>query len=233
MQRNKKWLIISVIAVLFLVTLFVQVYFVADHAGVAVFQKSDEAYLFVGGGHTGWHCPALAFPVFLALGYFGSVSEPSDQVVLPMVIEVTPQGVQRWVNAPVDVASLTPFQDGFYGLCPGAVLCKWTEKGFVRATPEEEKRIGVDNLHRGSLDNKLVNGWTTHELKFGPGDHFEVPLGKDLVIAVQNRSMKDGAYRDVTVDLLRRGQAPENLYHANGFPRRVSKSEYDQLFGKR
>ena len=210
----------------------IKLYFVADHAGAIAFQRGDAAYLFVGGGHTGWHFPALAYPAILAMNFLGAVNEPSDQVVVPLVIRVTPQGVQRWVNEPVDAAFLTPFQDGFYGLCPGAVLCKWTEKGFVRASPEEEKGIEIDKLHRGSLDNKLINGWSTHQLKVAPGDHFEVELDDNLAITVKNGSERFG-FPNVTIDLLRPGQVPENLYSADARARRVSRTKYEQLFGKR
>jgi hypothetical protein len=232
LSTKKHALIFTLVGVLVVVTLVIQLHFVSDHAGATVFQKGNEAYLFVGGGHTGWHCPALAYPVILALGYFGAVTEPSDKVSLSLVIRVSPQGVQRWMNQGVDVGALTPFQDGFYARCPGTMLCKWTESGFVRASPEEEKRIEIDNLHRGSLDNKLINGWSTHALKVAPGDHFEVELGDNLAISVKNHSEIFG-FPEVTIDLLRPGKAPENIYRADAKARLVSKTEYQQLLGKR
>lgn len=234
MARKAKWAVTSVILVLILGAWVVQLHFISDNAGATLFQRGNEAYLFLGAGHTGWHFPALLYPLVMAKGYLHIPADISDQYGQSLILRVTPEGVQRWEAPSTDISFLTPFEDGFYGLCPGSVLCKWTTgKGFGIASSEEEKRIGINDLHKGSPDNQVVNGWTGHVLKFSPGDHFEVRLDQNLVIAVQNRSMKDGAYRDVTVDLLRPGQAPENLYHADGFPRRVSKSEYEQLLGKR
>jgi hypothetical protein len=227
----KRIRILAVILALILGSWLVRLYFVSDHAGAIVFQKNDEAYLFLGDGHTGWHFPALFFPVVLAGEYLHVPTNSSDEYGQSLVIRVTPEGVQRWVNRSSHIANLTPFEDDFYARCPGTVLCRWTERGFVRASPEDEKRIGVDKLYTGSFDNKIVNGWTTHQLKFAAGDNFEVQLGHDLAISVKNRSERD-AFPNVAVDLLRPGQAPENLYRADGEPRRVSRSEYEQLFGR-
>lgn len=229
---KKRVFILSAVVVLVLGAWLAQLYFVADHAGVILFQKGDEAYLFMGAGHTGWHFPALSFPLVKARQYFNIPPDVSDQIGLSLVIRVTPEGVQRWMNKSADVALLTPFNDGFYARCPGTVLCKWTDKGFVGASPEEEKRIGIDNLYAGSLVDTAVNGWTTHQLKVAPGDHFEISLSRDVVIAVQNHSEYSG-YPNVTVVLLRAGRAPETLYGANTVPRLVSRSEYERAFGKR
>src|SRR5271165_618560 len=110
MRKNRKWVIIFAIGALLLVSWFVQLYFVGDHAGAIVFQRGDEAYLFLGGGHTGWHFPALAYPVILAMNFLGAVNEPSDQVRLSLVMRVTPAGVQRWMNQATDVSDITPFE---------------------------------------------------------------------------------------------------------------------------
>ena len=230
-KAAKRIRILAVIVALILGSGLVRLYFVSDHAGATVFQRDDEAYLFLGGGHTGWHFPALFFPVVLAEEYLHVPAESADEYGQSLVIRVTHAGVQRWVNRPSGIANLTPFENEFYARCPGTVLCRWTDSGFVRASQEDEKRIGLDNLYTGSFDNKIVNGWTTHQLKFAAGDNFEVHLGQDLAISVKNRSERD-AFPNVAVDLLRPGQAPENLYRADGEPRRVSRSEYEQLFGR-
>jgi hypothetical protein len=202
--------------------------------GPPLFQKGDEAYLFLGAGHMGWHFPALSYPWVVAKGYLRIPTEFSDQSGQSLVIRVTPEGVQRrWTYKSSDISLLTPFEDGFYARCPGTVLCKWTGKGFDPVNAEEEKRIGIDNPYVGSFDNTVINGWTAHVLKYVPGDHFKVQIGQDVVIDVRNDAGSEPAYSNTSVDLLRPGKAPENLLRANAKPRRVSWSEYEQLFGKK
>jgi hypothetical protein len=228
-KKKKAILVVALVTVLS-ISIAVQLYFVADHAGVTVFARDREAYLFLGGGHTGWHFPALLFPIVVAQAYLGVPARISDKDPQSLVIRITPEGVQSWIHPASDVADLTPFQEGFYARCPGSVLCKWTEKGFMRASLEEEKSIAIDKLHSGSFDNKLVNGWNTYVLKFAPGNRFKVTLPTDIEILVQNHCKQDCAYPDVTVDLFRPGRAPENLYRADASPRLVRKSRYKELF---
>jgi len=234
MPSTKKWILISVAVVLILIlgASLTRILIVADHAGAIAFQRDNEVYLFLAAGHSGWHFSALSYPLVKVGGYLHIPSAPADVNGQSLVLRVTPEGVQRWTNKAKDIAALTPFEDGFYARCPGAVLCKWTEKGFEVASPEDARRIGTDNLHIGSLDDKVVNGWATHQLKFAPGDHFEIQFGQGLTISVRNLSEKDWAYPQVSVDLLRAGQAPENLYHADAKPRVVSRADYQILLGK-
>jgi len=231
-SRNRTF-VVTVLVLLVLGAWIVQLHFVSDNAGATVFQRGNEAYLFLGAGHTGWRFPALLFPLVIAKGYLHIPADISDQNSQSLVIRVTPEGVQRWINETADAAFITPFQDGFYGLCPGAALCKWTEKGFVLATPEGEERITIDDLQRGSLDNKVVNGWLTRELKLTPGDHFEIKLDDGTTIAVENYAERDWGLQNVRVDLLRSGKAPETIYRAVGIPRLVTKSAYERFFPKR
>lgn len=233
MPSKKKWILISVTLVLLLGASLIKIYVVADHAGVTAFQRNNEVYLFLGGGHTGWRFSALSYPLVMAGGYLHIPAAPADVNGQSLVLRVTLEGVQRWTNKSKDIATLTPFEDGFYARCPGTVLCKWTEKGFEVASPEDARRIGTDNLYIGSLDNKVINGWTTHQLKFAPGDHFDIQFGQGFTISARNLSEKDSTYPNVSVDLLRAGQAPENLYRADARPRVVSKANYEILLGKR
>jgi hypothetical protein len=220
---------VSVVAI-FLLSVLIQLHFVSDHAGATVFQRGSEAYLFLGGGHNGWHFPAALYPAIVAKEYFNAPTAPSDVDAKSLVIRISPDGTQRWTNPSANIAFLTPFPDGFYALCPGSVLCKWTETGFRQATPEETQGIRVDDLRHGTLDNQLINGWTTHELKFSPGDHFEVHLPENVTIRVADHTTREFGRPDVTVDLLRPGQPAERIYQANASSRLVSASQYARLF---
>lgn len=238
MQRKTKvWV---VVAALLIVSVFLNVYYVTYDSRATVYSREDEAYLFLGDWHTGYRVRYLAFPFVMLRQYFNAPIEPTEQSGCSLVIHVTPSNVDRYVTHCGDpslqfVLFVTPFEDGFYAHCQGANLCKWTENGFVPATQEETQRIGgISGLVKGDMSNQIVNGWHVHYAAM-PGAHFEVPIGKDLIISVKNRAtnQREWQYPWITVDLLRPGQGPQNLYDVNGNPRRVSKSQYERVFRSR
>jgi hypothetical protein len=218
-------------------SVFLKVHYIRDDSGAELFWRADEAYLFVGTGHTGYCVSYLVYPWVVLKEYLHAPPSPADQLVSTTVIRMTPSAVERHVvaygertsNAPL---FLTPFDDGFYAMCPGAILCKWTGSGFDSATEEEQRRLdGTNRLIRGDMNN-IINGWHVHYAGRSPGDHFEVEVGKNSMIAVKNQATDVRAYPWISVDLLRPGQPPESLYDVNGTPRRVSKAEYERVFPK-
>jgi hypothetical protein len=238
MQRKTKTTIVLVffVACLALVATL-HVYYVIDGSAATVFSRGDEAYLFLGNGRTGYRVSYLAFPFVILRQYFNAPIEPTDESGCSLDMRITSSNIERYLTHCGDpdlqfVAFLTPFEDGFYAHCRGAILCKWTDRGFVPATQEEARRIGGESaLVKGDMNNQIVNGWHVHRAGW-PGDHFEVPVGEDLVLSVTNRAtnVREWQYPWITVDLLRPGQSPQTLYDVNGYPRRVSKSEYEQTF---
>ncbi|HWY08989.1 MAG TPA: hypothetical protein VNY24_19155 [Candidatus Acidoferrales bacterium] len=232
-KKTKTVAVFLVLALAVVMALTFRVYVVADGSGAEVFWRGEEAYLFVGDSHTGYHFRALEYPFVLLAQYFYYVPSPKNDVASTLVISVTPSGAENhmvnygeWpAHAPL---FLTPFGDGFYAMCPGGVLCKWAGDRFQPVTEEERQRFGgVDRLARGGFSE--LNGW--HARAAGlPGDHFEVQIGKDLVVSVSNRATNPRAHPWVSIDLLRAGQPTQSLYNVDGTPRMVSKSEYEQTF---
>ena len=82
-------------------------------------------------------------------------------------------------------AFLTPFDDGIYAMCQGAI------SGSGPATPlnprrEERHRLdGINRLIRADMNNQAVNGWHVRTTgTIGPGGHLEIPLGEGGTISV-------------------------------------------------
>src|ERR1700722_11652722 len=238
MQKKAKMSsVIVLLAVGLVASMVLNMYYIADGSGATVFSRGDETYLFLGNGHTGYHFAYLAYPLVVLREYFNAPLSPADELRCSLVIHITPTVTERHLNcgdsSPAHyVGFLTPFDDSFYALCQGAILCRWTENGFVPATDEEGRRIGgTSGLVKGDMNNQTVNGWKVHRSGL-PGAHFEVTIGRDIVLSVRNHAtnVREWQYPWVTVDLLRPGQNQQSLYDVNGRPRRATKQENDQTF---
>jgi hypothetical protein len=101
----------------------------------------------------------------------------------------------------------------------------------IRITPSAVERhpsAATRGLRGGFTE---LNGWHTRAAGL-PGDHFEVQIGKDLVISVKNRATNPRSYPWVSIDLLRSGQGTQSLYNVDGTPKLVSKNEYKHIFSR-
>src|SRR6266403_6327745 len=236
-MRNKRpAMLIALFLAVLVLSLSLQMHLVRDWSGATVYSRENEAYIFMGDSHTGYHFPSVAYP-FLILGeslHVGTTA--NDEYSATLVFHITPTSIDRQIYVPGDPNHsgphfITPFEDGLYGMCPGGTLCKWTGKSYESATPEQELRVGgIEHLVRGDTGNQPVNGWVIHRT-FRPGEQFRAQVGKDIVIVVQNHNKEGSVYQWVTVDLLRAGQPPEHLYSVDGRkPRLVSKATYDRIF---
>jgi hypothetical protein len=216
---------------------FLKVYYVADHGGATVFWKGEQAYVFAGSGSTGYRFSYLRYPLVVLGEYFNAPPVPAAEKGAGTVIRVTPSAVERYQadfgkeawSAP---QFLTPFDDGFYAMCAGSTLCKWMGDRFEPATEEERRRLdGTNRLFHGDTNNQVINGWSVREVRRSPGDHFDVEIGNKFKIHAENHAKDVRAYPWISVELLRPGKVSENLYNVDGAPRRVSRAEYEKLFG--
>jgi hypothetical protein len=237
----KKKLLIAGIAILFVIAILalrttasLRVYFIRYSPGATVFSRDDEAYLFLGSGGTGYHFTYSEYPFVVFREYFYDVPSPANQRNLATAIHVTPSAIERNVmdfddHSLKPTAFLTPFDDGFYAMCPGSSLCKWIGGGFAPATEEEQRtNDGLNRLFHGSMNNQTINGWAVHQVLSVPGNHFEVHVDDKFVISAKNLARGVREYDWIAVDLIRSGQPPEKLYEVNGTPHTVSKSEYER-----
>src|SRR5580698_8784037 len=174
MQRSaamKSVIVLVVIVVLLSLAASVNLYYVSDGAGATLFYKGDEAYLFVGTGSTGYHFSCLRYPFVILKDYFHAPPIPADEHVSGAVIRITPSVVERFqTNFGKEVWAapdfLTPFDDGFYAMCPGVVLCKWTGDRFEPASEEDRRRLdGTNRLFHGDINNQIVNGWSVRQIR--------------------------------------------------------------------
>ncbi len=244
-KKAKIIIVVAVLAVCFALAASLHVYYLTDSSGGTLFWRGNEAYLFLEVSHVGYRFSYLEFPFVVIGEHFYWVPYTKDRRDSSMVIRITPSSVERhfvdygygWNTPSPDF--LTPFDDGFYAHCQGAILCKWTNNGFVPATQEEARRIGGETaLVRGDMNNQIVNGWHVRETgRLESLGHFELPVGKRLTISMDVRlagvRSEQTFARWVTIELLRTNQPPQSLYDVNGAQQRVSRGEYEKVFPHR
>ena len=227
---------IGVIATICLLALLVfkQTYSVRAGAECQIVWNGDEADVFLQEVSDGYQMSyaEVAFNVGEAIllgpwgeGY-GRRRRHHDNVMLV----ITAAKVQRFEVTDTSLTWLTPVDGNlFAGSASG--IQKWVGNRFVPATVPEVKHFEEtlhSDTHGPDYDN--VNGWSARILyALGGGEHrYALRLaGKPLSLEVR------GFNRDVSIDVLRPGQARETIWHLSERPRWVSKTEYQEVFGKR
>ena len=229
-----------IIAVVLIVTViaasaFLQMYYIREDSGGQLLWSADEAYLFMGETRRGFHLSYLEYPWEMLKECLHAPAFPSENRASLTVIRVTANAVERHV-LDVEVGGgapnlFTPIGRTIYANCKGT-LCKWSGAHFEPATEEEQRRLD-DTNHLSAIDIENVNGWSKRGVGATAGDnHFSVEPGKLFTLSVKQGNIYKSANDSASVDLLRPGQAPEKLWYVDGYPHRVSKSEYEQTFGK-
>ena len=222
-------IVIALVAVVLLV--FVKLNFVrADGGGGEVVWKEDAAYLFMWDCPDGFRLSILHYIMIPIQEHLHSVVIPTDRKCILNVLKVTPSGVEHFLQAPgVDVSRLTVVGEDIYADCPQGI-CKWTGAQFDLISKEDVEKIGGrDYLSGREFTN--INGWSKRRVRgtaiYQETVHYEftVELSKQISLLVKGSN-------PVFVDVLRSGQAPERIWYHEQRTRRVSKSEYEQVFGR-
>jgi hypothetical protein len=224
---RKKLVLIVLILILGLAATL-HLYFIENTSGASLFWNANKAYLFLEGSRTGYRVSYLRFPLVIAEQYLGGVPTRDTWKPYVVVVEITPEHVERFVfdNTTFSLTGSGPMGQFIYG-GSGKGLVRWTGSGFQAATPEEAREIRTMNLPFNYDD---LNGWSARGGLPDDGNVVVTLAGKQVTL-VSRSSGKWGL--DVSIDLLRPGQAPERLWNGGDRRQRVSKTQYYQTFGKR
>ena len=238
MQNKTQRIFLHVFGSVLICALLWPIHLVSDGSYATCYSRENEAYLFPSGSHIGYHFPAIAYPFGFALAHVSGYAaagllRPNDTQPILIVLHITPTSLERHSlnEKDQDVSFITPFADGLYGMCPGSILCKWTDKRFEPATPDQIKSVGgVENLVRGSTGGQPVNEWLITRT-YAAGQKSEIPIGKEITIILQNHGQTRGINNWITVDIVRAGRTSDRVYDVDARkPRLVSKATYDRIF---
>lgn len=209
---------------------FFHAYTLRDDNGGTIVWNSDEAYLFMRIVRRGYRISYAEYPMAVLMEWFGVVRHPSDQRVFLYVIQVTPSGVSRHLALTTgDTAgipsSFTPMGQSVFTFCKG-ILCKWAGDHFEPATSAEQREVGGIE-HLSSDSDTTVNGWSKMGIGNVAGDFkFSIQIGDQLKLQIRQGNVYKSSADSAVVTLERSGQPPEELWHINGQPRRVTRGQY-------
>ena len=225
--------LIVLAGILFLLT-YPKVYVVRDQAGGTLYWNANEALLFMGGGSSGAHMSYLRYAMEPLLVSMGDVRSPDDgRCSQILVIQITDNDVRRY-NTDVDcVAAYDVFEGRIYAV-QGPRIWKWSATHFEPATPEEVRAFDVGKVaattasspHPWQFDN--VEGWSMR--KFGQTiPKYQLVLN-DQPVTIQF-SGETWPQQPISVDLIRPSKGSQRIWSLDERPHRISKTEYENVFG--
>ena len=202
-------------------------YYIRDGAVGQLFWNRDQAYVFLNVGRFGARISYLGYPLEVVRECLHGVRPPDARAYHVTVLAVSPERVQSYV-ANINLGTFFLFQNHLYaGSLDEGRLYEWMGSHFVPTIPEEQERIRNDQ-HHFDLEFSDVNGWSG---RYAPvGGRFPISLkGRPITLVMDNGYL--GSYLSIEVE--RPGQPAERVFYLNQRPHRVSRAEYERVFGTR
>ena len=240
----KKYLIVLiVVAGIVFLLVYPKVNVVRGSAGGALYWNTNEALLFMGGGSDG---ARMSYPRYFSEPLLASLRfvRPLDdsRCSQAIVIRITDKDIQRYDTDVGCVAAYDVFEGHVYAVYLPK-LWEWVGTHFEPATVGERDfqagratSMPASRSHPWEFDN--IDGWSMRKLgAVGPKYQFkgrpvtltQVNLGGQPVYFIF--SGETFPRMPISVDLVRSGQSPQTIWSFDGRPHRVSKTEYERIFG--
>jgi hypothetical protein len=222
--------------VLVILFFFWQIHLVGDDAvnGVLLW-NSEEAYLFVGWGRSGYHLTGFEYLLAYIPAFFRIPRTVDDNHFSTIVVRITPPGVESYVTErnqeDSPFLSYLPRGNTIYAYDGGAALWKWAEAHFEKLSPEEQQKVDVDEKALSSKEDYTnVIGWSLRHSPTGWPPEFEIQLqGKPVTFLTKSEHSGE----ELSIELrLADGSSQRILLVKHPF-HFVSKSEYDRTMKRR
>lgn len=224
------WLLLVAIGILCIP----QVYTIREDGGADLLWNDNEAYLFVYDNYRGFRTNYLTYPWIIVKQYlFYAPPDPDDEHVSAAVFHITSAGIERYSLDSAGSSLQTPFEGKIYANCHGS-LCKWAGTHFEPASEEERRMLdGLNRLAPNDIDGG-PDGWSKRRIGLALHDYqFSVGVGKEDKLEINVTNDRKAAFSRMSVDLLRPSHSPEQVWYHDGYPRWVTKAEYERLFQSR
>lgn len=233
MEKKTTALVVTAcLLLLVLISVLFELHLVKDSAQDSdLLWNSEEAYLFVGWGRSGYHFTGFEYLFSYIPAYFGIPRTVDDNRLSMVVFRVTPTKVERYVTEPYQMyrgfLAYIPRDKTIYAYDGGAMLWKWTGTHFETAYPE--KFVLDEKLLSEKKDYTNVRGWSVrHSLTTWPSK-FEIELqGKPVIFLTVSKN----SGKEVLLDVQLPSATPQRILHTNSRLHLVSKSEYERTFAE-
>ncbi len=240
---KKSLVVLIVVAGILFLLVYPSVYVIRGSAGGVLYWNPNQALLFMRGGSSGAHMSFLRYAMEPFLVSMGDVRSPDDgRCSQTLVIQITDNDVRRYDTDVGCVAAYDVFEGHIYAVnFPN--LWEWMETNFEPVTVGERDfqagratSMAAARSHPWEFDN--IDGWSMRQLgAVGPKYQFkgrpvtltQVTLGGQSVSFIF--SGETFPQMPISVDLVRSGQSPQTIWSFDGRPHRVSKTEYERIFG--
>jgi|SRR5271157_5922019 len=222
MLRNK-WVSGTLVLIVGLAAIL-HLYFIEEDSGALLLWNKDKAYLIMHVGGLGYRMSYLRYVPELIMERLYYVPPPDAKNEYAVIFEITPETFHRFDFQNEDLRCVDAMGQFIYCGSEKRGFVKWTGSKFEPASPEKPHELmranlpfNYDNIHGWSKRSDLPDGKTVIELG-----------GKQVTLV---RTGVEG--KEIAVDLLLPGRSPERIWYLDERAHKVSKAEYDRVFGKR
>jgi hypothetical protein len=193
--------------------------------------NSEDAYLFVGWGRSGYHFTCAGYLFSHIPAYFGVPRTVDDNRLSMIVFRITPTAVERHVVEPYQMyrgfLAYVPRGNTIYAYDGGAMLWKWAGTHFETLTLEEQRKLALDeNAFASKKDYMNVDGWSSRSLATWPAKSEIVLQGKPVTFFAKQVNSGE----ELLLELQLPGGTSQELLHVKRSFHVVSKAEYDRMF---
>ena len=234
----KKMTIALVITVVIIAlgSFFLKTYYIGHGADAELLWDSDQAYIVVNVNSLGWRMSYLQYLMTALRESARVASPPNDRLCSSVMLRVTAEGTQRYEMKDHCPATYVGYGSEIYGNDRG-VLLKWVDGHLEQLSPEKQKNINSELLS-DTTEFDHVKGWSKrHGILTRLSDEvkFDVEIsGQPLTFSVNRGSSGQGSSgQGLTINLVRANRVPETMWHLDQHPRKVTKDEYENVFGGR
>jgi hypothetical protein len=212
-----------------------RMYIVGDAADGVLFWNSNEADIFLKIVNRGYRMSYLQYLVKLPKELLGGVPTPDANHFSGAVLRLDPEGVLRYGKEEIEVGSFElvdgkvcsrNLKDGVLWVWSGTQL---EPAGIqVERNLEEAQRAFKVSEHPLGPDFDGMNGWSgRYSIPYrNDGTKFDMEVhGQKLTVIVR----KSG--NTISINLINSGKREESIWKMNNRTRKVTKTEYEKLFG--
>jgi hypothetical protein len=221
------------LAVLVCAFTFLHVFYISDGGNGTLLWNGDTAYVFLDLGSLGYRLSYLQYIGQIAKEILGVGREPSDERYSNVVFTINSGNVHRYVLNDMRLSGYYVINGRILsGDTNTGILWKWNVNYFERATAQYQRdltKAGESRLTGPEYDD--IDGWHQRISIFS---HNMEPYTYVMNLSGATLSLRTRQERldDLSVDLVRSDGSTETIWHVDGHPKKVSRTDYEEAFNK-